>query len=143
MKPDDFEKRLARQTFRQPPPEWREEILGAVSKATSSHPSTSDPQPSWLSTFNHQLSTLLWPHPKAWAGLAAVWVLIFVINFAGRDETQSMAKKSPPPSPEMVAALREQHRLFVELVGRTEPQDAERPRIAPPRSERRVELVVA
>jgi hypothetical protein len=138
-----FEQRLRKQGIKRLPSAWRDEILSAAQAAVPRR-STLNPRPSLLSTLNHQLSTLLWPHPKAWAGLAAAWVVIFVLNFAGRDESQPMAKNSPPPSPEMMAALREQHRLLVELVGRTDLPEAERPRVVPsPRSERRDEILSA
>jgi hypothetical protein len=70
MNPDDFEKRLQRQPLRKIPSEWRESILQEAKSAPHSSPVI---RHSFLSTLNSTLSTILWPNPKAWAGLAAVW----------------------------------------------------------------------
>jgi hypothetical protein len=125
MKPDDFESRLQRQPQRQIPPTWRAEILATAREAQAAcHPSpvTCHPKPSWPSSIVHFLSSLLWPHPKAWAGLAAVWLLIFAVNISMRDASPRLAEKSVPPSAEMVAELKKQQRMFAELVGpREEP----------------------
>ena len=139
MKPDNFEQRLQRQPMRQIPSEWRDDILVAA------HPSPPEPRPSWFSTLNHQLSTLLWPCPQAWAGLAAVWLLVLTFNFATKDKSETAVAQMPPASPEMIEALREQHRLLAELVGRTGPREAERPKatVPAPRSERLSKWVVA
>src|SRR5579872_3635724 len=107
MKPDDFEQKLQHQALRQIPAEWRSQILDA---ATSCHVSRVT-RHSFFSTLNHQLSTILWPHPKAWAGLAAVWILIFAVDFSIRDKSPVLAEKSAPPSPEVVAELKQQQRL--------------------------------
>jgi hypothetical protein len=143
MNDDQFEQRLRNQPMRDVPADWQAQVLGVARAAGANERRELSREATFAATIKARLSNLLWPCPQAWAGLAAAWLLIFVINFAGRDESQPVAKKSPPPSPEMVAVLREQHRLLVELVGRTDPQDAEQPRVVPPRSERRVELLVA
>ena len=79
------------------------------------------------------LRQLLWPHPKAWAGLAVVWIFIFVLNFSMRDKTPVVAEKVAPPSPEVVAELRQQQRLFAELIGSTETRVADRQKLFLPR----------
>ncbi len=133
MKPDDFESRLQRQPLRQIPPDWRAEVLAAAQSA--SRPA---PRASFLVTFNQQLSTLFWPHPKAWAGLAAVWIFIFAVNFSMRDPTPRLAARFTPPSPEVIVELKKQQRMYAELVGANEPADADRRKsFSPrPRSER-------
>jgi hypothetical protein len=125
----EFEKHLRHQPLKPIPGEWRAEILGA---AKSRHLSLATHH-SFLSTLNHQLSTLLWPHPKAWAGLAAVWIFIFALNFSMRDKSAIVAEKSLPPSPEVVAELKQQQRLFAELIGANDWRDANRQKIFPPR----------
>jgi len=127
---DQFEQRLGRQPLKSIPAEWRAEILTAACAA----------QPSrhvWLSTINSQLSTVFWPHPKAWAGLATVWVFIFALNFSMRDTSPRVAEKSAPPSPEVMVELKKQQLLFAQLVGPRELSDADRQKLfAPkPRSE--------
>ncbi|MGB8370303.1 MAG: hypothetical protein ACLPYZ_08245 [Limisphaerales bacterium] len=135
---DDFEQKLSRQPLRRVPAGWRVEILTAAeSAAATRHPSPIT-RPSWLSTLNHQLSTLLWPHPKAWAGLAAIWILIFAVDFSLRDKTPVMAEKTAPPSPEVIVELRQQQRLLAELIGPrdTSVADRSKPLVPQPRSER-------
>jgi hypothetical protein len=132
---DDFEKRLQRQSLRKIPSDWREQILQA---ASSSQSSTLDPRPSFF-------STLLWPHPKAWAGLAALWVVIAIAHFVANDTTVQVAKKYQPPTPESLVILQQQQRLLAELVGPPAPRDVDRPKsnTTRPRSERRTETAIA
>jgi hypothetical protein len=125
---EQFESRLSRQPLRQVPSEWRAEILSAAERASRPVPRTS-----FLSIFNHQLSTIFWPHPKAWAGLAAVWVLILALNFSTRDTSPKMVEKSLPPSPEVIVELKKQQRLFAELMGSRETLDADRQKTFSPK----------
>ena len=150
MNPDDFEKRLQRLPLRQVPSEWRQEILAAARQASlPDHASCithhAPPSPSLLSTLNHQLSTILWPHPKAWAGLAAVWLAILGINLTTRDASQAVAKHAAPVSPQVFMAFQEQERLLSELIGPRDTPVAERPkpRLPRPRSERRKGMLLA
>ena len=140
---EQFEQRLRRQTVKTIPVEWRVEILESARDAQAARHASRITHPSFLSTFHHQLSALLWPHPKAWAGLAAVWVIIFAVNFSVRDGSSKLAAKSAPPSPEVVVELKKQQRMFAELVGANEPPDADRQKIfsPKPRSERTEILV--
>ena len=142
MNTDDFEKRLQHQQLREIPGEWRTEILGAAQTASGSRHSTLDTRPAgFLSTLRAQLSTLLWPCPQAWAGLAAVWVVILAMSYNPEPSTK-MAKVTPP-SPELVAALKEQRRLYLELAGLQSQEVAEQPKTAKPgpRSEIHFSLV--
>jgi hypothetical protein len=88
---------------------------------------------------------LIFPCRRIWTGLAAVWIFIFIINFSQHDKSEMMARKSPPPSPEMILAFRQQELLLAELIGQNEPRDAEPPKIFSPRpsSERRFEILTA
>ena len=135
---EQFERRLSRQPLRQIPGEWRAKIMAAARDAQASRHPTPVTHRSLLSTIRHQLSSLLWPHPKAWAGLAAVWVLILAVNFSTRDKTPVVAEKAMPPSPEVIAELRQQKLLFAELIGPAETQVADRQKhfLPRPRSER-------
>jgi hypothetical protein len=144
MNPDDFEQRLERQTLRQVPAEWRAEILTVAERAPVTRHPPPVTQPPWLSTLNHQLSTVLWPHPKAWAGLATVWILILAVDFSIRDKSPAVAEKSAPPSPEVIVELKQQQRLLAELIGARETRDADRskPSVPSPRSERTEILAV-
>jgi hypothetical protein len=138
MKPDDFEQKLQRQPLRQVPAKWRAEILMTVESAAGTRRLMLDARPTWLSTINSQLSTILWPHPAAWAGLAAVWILILAVDFSARDKSPTLAEKSAPPSPEVVVELKQQQRMLAELIGPRDEHDADRSKsfVPQPRSER-------
>ncbi len=137
MNDDQLEEHLRRQPLREIPTHWRAEILSAA-QAAGPRPSALDPQPSLLSTLIAQLSSVLRPHPQAWAGLAALWVVILTLQLTSRDPTEIVARNTPPPSPEMLTVLRQQKLLLAELVERPEPRAAEPPKALPlrPRSDR-------
>jgi hypothetical protein len=148
MKPDDFEKHLLRQPLRQVPAEWRDGVLSAARQAVRPQPVpriARDGLWAVFSTLNSQLSTLLWPHPAAWAGLAAAWVVILGLSFTTGDAARHVARRGSSPSPQVFMAFQEQQRLLNELVGPREIPAAERPKAAPPRprSERRSGLMMA
>jgi hypothetical protein len=137
MKPDNFEQKLQRQPLKEIPAEWRGEIL-TVATGRESKVESRGQEGCWRSTLASCLSTLLWPHPRAWAGLAAVWILIFAVNFSMRDPSPVRAQKSSPPSPEVIVELRQQQRLLAELIGPRDTSDTDRSKsfVPPPRSER-------
>jgi hypothetical protein len=150
MNTDDFEQRVQRQPLRQLPGEWRQEILSAAQPASLPHHASrithqAPPSRSLLSTLNSQLSTLLWPHPTAWAGLAAAWVVILGINLTTRDAAMAVARHAAPVSPQVFMAFHEQERLLAELLGPRETPVAVRPKPGParPRSERRGGMMMA
>src|SRR5271169_3464879 len=150
MNPDDFETRLQRQPLRQIPGEWRHDILSATRQA-SLHDHASrithhvPPSRSLLSTLNHRLSTLLWPHPIAWAGLAAAWLVILGINLTTRDAATMAARHAAPVAPQVFMAFQEQERLLSELIGPRDTPVAGRPkpRLPKPRSEVRKQMLMA
>jgi hypothetical protein len=148
MSANDFEERLQRQPLRQIPGAWREEILSAARQASLAEHAprtTHHSRPSLLSTISYQLSTLLWPHPAAWAGLAAVWLVILGLNHTTRDALPRLPKGSLPAAPQVFMAFQEQERVLAELIGPRETPMAERPKpaVPRPRSERRRELLMA
>ncbi len=137
MNSDDFEQRLQHQPLRQIPPEWRADILSKAHHASriTHHVSA------WrviISTLTSQLSTLLWPSPKAWASLAAIWLLLLIVNPSTTDKSISVAGALSRPAPERLLAWREQERLLTELLGPREMPAAEKlkPAASSPRSER-------
>ncbi len=80
---------------------------------------------------------LIWPSRRIWTGLAAAWVLIFIVNFSQRDNVSSVTGK-PVQSGEMIMSLQAQQRWMNELFAdRSASPDADRPRnVAPgPRTE--------
>ena len=144
MNPDDFEHRLARLPVKEIPGEWRADILSAARAAQPAPHASRLTRHAWLSTLNSQLSTFFWPHPKAWAGLAAVWVGIVALNFSTRDQSVMVAGKVSPPSAEVIVELRKQQKLYAELMGVNEPREADRPKDATSRPRtQRVEILTA
>jgi hypothetical protein len=105
----------------------------AAQTADQRTPSPAVAAAGWFSNFSRELKALCWPHPKAWAGLAMVWILIAVLNLSQRDAAPHMAMKPLPPSPEMVAELKQQQRMFAELIGSPEPMVADRQKIYSPK----------
>jgi hypothetical protein len=87
---------------------------------------------------------LIFPSRRIWAGLAATWILIFVFNFAQRDPAELLARKSPPPAPQMILTFRQQERLLTELIGPNEVQAVTSPNpfLPQPRSEGRIEILM-
>ena len=97
---------------------------------------------SLLGCSNQCWEELIWPCRRIWSGLAAVWVLLFIVNFSQHDGSQTVAAKSSPTI-EMMTTFRDQERLLNELLAdRSLPAEAERPRIylPKPRTERAVVL---
>lgn len=132
---DQFEKRLQGLPHRPVPPAWRQEVLSSARAAAVPR---SSPRAAPTS-IRAVLSAMLWPHPKAWAALAAAWLLIFALDLAAREPAQpDMARRAPPVSPQLRELLRQQEQLSAELAGPAETLKAApaKPASAPPRSER-------
>jgi hypothetical protein len=115
----------------------RREVLNAELRAAETSP-LNWPRVLWRE--------LVWPCRRIWAGMAAVWLVILVVNFSMRDDSQTMAMQSPPPSPEMILTFRQQERLLAELIGPNETRSAApppKPFLPQPRSEGRFETLAA
>ncbi|HET7624655.1 MAG TPA: hypothetical protein VFM25_05260 [Verrucomicrobiae bacterium] len=142
MNGDDLDKKIQRQSFRKVPADWRAEILRT---AQNERLRANESRPTFFSFAKQQLTALFWPNPKAWAGLAAVWIVIFAVQFLIGDHQAKTMAKAPPPSPELQIALRQQQELFTELIGARSESDAEKPKtfFPKPTSERRLELMCA
>jgi hypothetical protein len=137
----EFEQRLRRLPVKPVPAAWRAEILTAV--ATDMNRRQAGREFTFSATVALRLRRIFWPHPAAWAGLAAAWVLIFVLNFSPRDAAPVVAETFAPPSPEVLAQLRQQQKILAELTGARERGGAELPKtFAPqPRSTRKISAV--
>jgi hypothetical protein len=142
MKMDDFETRLSRQPLRRIPAEWRNEILREGRNAAVAEIGDADTASLPILNWRMALANFFWPHPKAWAGLAAVWILIFAVDFSVRDKSPVVAEKAAPPSQEVIAELNKQQQMLAELIGANQAREAVMPRFLPqPRSER-VEILM-
>lgn len=76
---------------------------------------------------------LVLPSRRVWAGLAAVWVLLFVINLSQRSNVSSVTGQ-PVRSPAVIMSWQVQQRLMAEvLADRLPSPDADRPRNITPR----------
>jgi len=140
-----LEDRLRHQPLKPVPAEWREDILRQAARAVERRQSVPMATVSWCRTLRSRLAGFLWPAPRAWGVLAAVWVVILGLNFAARDTApQRIARQSVPPSAEVRRLLRQQEELFVELVGATTKSAAwPKPAVLPPQSRRRDEFFTA
>jgi len=52
---------------------------------------------------------LIWPCRRIWTGLAAVWVLLFIVDFSQRDNVSGVTGK-PARSGEVIMILQAQQR---------------------------------
>lgn len=139
MKLDEFEKQLQRQSLRQIPSDWRAKILEKAAAAPASRARRSS-----LSLLTSRLLPLLWPHPKAWAGLAVLWVALIIVHFTTTDTDSPSVKRAEAPSPEVIVMLRQQQLLLSEFGGQSSPGDADRPKpnLQSPRSERQMKTMI-
>ena len=140
MKPEDFEKQLQRQPFRQVPAAWRGEIL-AVAERKAGRPDARVGAPTFRKPW---WSEWLWPSPVAWGAVACTWVVILTLQVASREPGAEVARNSQPPSPTLMNALAEQRRLMTELTGPLPtPADAVKPGEPGPSSKWRAEIATA
>ena len=74
----------------------------------------------------------------AWAGLAATWVAILVLNSAAREPNSPLvAGQDLPSASEMLVALKQKDLLMAELAFSSEPAAKPKPAPPSPRSDRR------
>ncbi len=138
MNADDFEERLQNQSMRQIPAEWRAEILSAAREgASSAQTHRAEPVPTSFSSLRAQIALLLWPSPKAWAGLAAIWLVLAGANQVTLKPTERLAHSGAPAAAATIAAWKEQERILAELTqpGGTPKVEALNPAKPRPRSE--------
>jgi hypothetical protein len=82
---------------------------------------------------------LVLPSQRIWAGLAAAWLFLFIINFSQRDNVSSITGK-PVRSGELIMSLQAQQRWMNELLAdRSLPSEVVQPRnfTPKPRTENR------
>ncbi len=130
---DDFERRLQSHPQQKLPASWRAEILTAAKVAAAHRLPTSAPVMS-------RLSALLWPAPRAWAGLAAAWLVVLTLNLSSYEPAgPDSANRVVPVSAQSREMLREQGELLAELVGPRSIAEAAKAPVSQPRSQRRQE----
>jgi len=87
--PDDLEDSIRRQAVRSLPAAWRTSILDSA--RVQAEPVTPSPAPA--KPLGRLLRDWLWPHPYAWATLAALWMVIASLQWSGSE--QALAKSDP------------------------------------------------
>jgi hypothetical protein len=122
---DEFETRLRRAAPREIPAEWRREILSPLRDHRASAP--------WWQQW-------LWPHPIAWAGLAAVWGAILALHFTTISEP-TRASAAMVHAPDMMQAFQERTRLMAEL-SEDSPRSSPPSAVDRPRSSRSMKQIV-
>lgn len=112
-----------------------EQRVMTAAEAESRRPWTaqvSRPMPWWRES--------LWPSPRAWAGLAATWIVLAGVSYALREPASvAAAHQVRPPSPELRQVLQQQKQMLAELRGLAERFAHEQPKTSAPkpRSQRR------
>jgi hypothetical protein len=133
MSPDEFEKKLRQQPMRQIPSGWRDEILSAASKVSSTRHATRN-TPALLLTLSPSRialklwQELVWPCRRIWAGMAVVWVAVLICNRSMEETPRVAFDRSPATTSEMAKVLKEQKQMLSQLLGSaTAAQSADLP----------------
>lgn len=90
-------------------------------------PRSRDAEPWW--------QAWLWPSPRFYAGIAAVWAVILTLNVLTADRPGGPTRAAAPSSAETRRAFAEQRRELAELLGlAVTPVRTLKPAVAPPQS---------
>ena len=116
----DFENRLQNLPLREPPHAWRSELF-------------TDAQPASVPCPISRLSAWLWPHPRAWAGLGAAWLVILGLNLAAGKNPAQTDNAPAHFSSQALRDLRQQQRILARIIAPSPILDAEPPEPADPR----------
>ncbi len=80
---------------------------------------------------------LIWPLRHAWAGIAAVWLVMWAVNWERPEAPQTTRNENYAAMPVILGTMEEQSRMLAELMPPATREPAEPPRRnPPPRSER-------
>jgi len=90
--------------------------------------------------FAIRVAQVLWrklflPCRGIWAGLAAIWLVILVLNMPTGEKHPQLAIISSPPDKQVLAVLREQKEMLAQFIEPMVPSPAIRPKIPGPRGE--------
>ena len=123
---NEFEKQLAKEPLKSVPTEWRSQILNAARAQAPREVPASAAQPlTWL-------RELLWPNPRAWGALAAVWIVIAAFKFTTPNSTTANAGEI---AKNQTISVSEQRRELANLLDAT-PDKSRRSPVDRPRSAR-------
>lgn len=115
MNLDDFESKLRQQKLRQLPGAWRETILRRAGEPPLW---AVKPQPVLFRAMFTFWRELIEPCRYAWSGLAAVWVVLWIVNADPHLDNSSKGTSLPTRVVvERVRSFAERRRDLVELTG--------------------------
>ena len=101
----EFEKKLSEQPLRPTPAAWRADILREARTAAAQQTLATDVVTGWRSWF--------WPAPRAWAALAACWVVLLAVQlFVSAPAATAVAQVD---APRLAVALAEKRHALLEL----------------------------
>jgi anti-sigma factor RsiW len=72
-------------------------------------------QPLWNRVWRIVWGELIWPSRRAWAGMAALWLVILAVN--GRLADHKTNKAGDSSGEDIMQALREQNHVLADLIG--------------------------
>src|SRR5450631_2714615 len=73
----------------------RHKFMTELNNQATKEQSRPDSLVPWFMGCSNQLwLELIWPFRRIWTGLAAVWILIFIVNVSQRDGSQTVIAKS-------------------------------------------------
>jgi hypothetical protein len=90
--------------------------------------------------FAIRVAHVLWrelflPCRRIWAGLAAVWLVILILNMPDGEKHAQLAQVASPPDREVLAVLREQREMLAQFIEPMVLSPAIRPKTPGPRGE--------
>ena len=129
----EFEMQLSQQPLCNPPPSWKQEILRAAATGQEMESNrTSQPisRGNWLELF--------WPPPKAWAGLAAIWVVTIGLQLHTEQMAAASDRGRTRLDPRRVSAFLEHQRIAMRAIesDRDPAEPLDRPKPIPNRSDK-------
>jgi hypothetical protein len=131
MNTEAFEKQIKGQPIRKVPAGWRAEILRAAQfKSYPARGFLREPALPWW-------RAILWPSPQAWAGIAAVWLVILTLQLTSAERAKTASLKSVPASRQVLELLQEQQSLLADLINSSAAVESPKPSLPRPRGEKK------
>jgi hypothetical protein len=127
-----FENHLRRRPLKSIPATWRDDILQPAVREIGDRQPGPARELTWMEAFRSWATGFFAAAPKAWAGLATVWVVILVLNVSGGDESTTAVMLRPVSPAQTRMALQQKQLLLIELAGRPETRPAAQPRSTAP-----------